>query len=176
MCSGWQVRQRAAGFSFCRCSLQMPGHGLVQRSTRNNSMCKYTALRALYIWLPVIWARNCNTSNTKTSYCIRRKGTGCVLSGGLELQLLSSLTSAPYAGGWWTAHIGCCTARGRALGTYGVGGVWTTKPFWTLWKIENSLFLQVMKPNFLCWPIRRLVTIPNTPDSRQIFPCVRPVY
>ena len=51
------------------------------------------------------------------------------------------------------------------------GDVWTSKPFWTLWKTENLWSSQGIKPNFLCWPVRRLLIIPNTPNSGlTIFP------
>jgi hypothetical protein len=144
----------------------MPAPGPFQRS--NISMCKYTAIRALFIWLLVIRTQKCDTSNIKTSYCIRCEVTGCVLSRGLQLQLHSSLTSVPYAGGWWTAHLGLCTARERALGTYGVGGCLDHKTVLDTLENRNLLFLQGIKPNFLCWPVCRLVIIPNAPNSGVI--------
>ena len=103
------------------CSIQMPDHGAVQRS--NNSMCK------------------CETSNTKTSYCIRCKCTGCVLSGGLEFQLCSSLTSGPYVVGWWTAHLGRCTAGETALCSDGVGGCLDLKTVLNTLEGRKSLVL-----------------------------------
>jgi hypothetical protein len=118
MCSGWQGRQKGRSFLF----LQLFSSNARPDQRSNNFMHKYSALRALFIWLSVTRTWKCDTFNIKTGYCIWCKGTGCVLSGGLELQLRSSLTLAPFAGGWWTAHLGRCTARERALSTYGVGG------------------------------------------------------
>ena len=133
------VGRRPAGSSSCNSVLFKCQ--AMEQSTVLINLCKYTAVRALYIWLSVIRTRKCDTSDTKTSYCIRCKGTGCVLSGGLELQLWSSLTSAPYAGGWRTAHLGHRTAIERAFSTYGAGGCLDIKTVLDTLEDRRSLVL-----------------------------------